>query len=186
MDKLLVETILEVAESGQGMLLQPVYNKMPNRPRGMGWCYTASEVYWYLTGCDLLIKRASVDIPKDKLIIPGTTTYNSIRHYWLEDAKGNVIDVTACQFEELGIDPPYAIGKGCAFLTQSPSMRAKKLMVPVLKELDGMLDMSGDPRYSYVSTAPSTLAEYVKKKTKLTHTLETAFEKTVAAGNGPG
>jgi hypothetical protein len=48
-------------------------------------------------------------------------------HWWLK--KGNrIIDPTESQYTELGLQPPYHLGKGAGFLTSKPSRRAQELM----------------------------------------------------------
>jgi hypothetical protein len=45
--------------------------------------------------------------------------------------NGRIFDPTATQYTELGLIPPYHLGKGKGFLTKNPSKRAKKLIKEV-------------------------------------------------------
>jgi hypothetical protein len=49
-------------------------------------------------------------------------------HWWLVDSDNEIVDPTATQYTELGLEPPYQIGKGIGFLTSFPSRRAATLM----------------------------------------------------------
>lgn len=78
-----------------------------------GHCYAASEALYHLLGG----KAAGLK--------PKTIRHEGGAHWWLEDADGRVIDVTAAQFET---PVPYADGRGCGFLTREPSRRAATIM----------------------------------------------------------
>lgn len=78
-----------------------------------GHCYVASEALFHLTGKVMKPCRA--------------TDERGISHWWLE-TNGEIIDVTARQYTDLGLTPPYSRGKGSGFLTREPSKRARTLM----------------------------------------------------------
>ena len=86
-----------------------------NANRYAGHCYVASEALHHL-------------IPGMR---PQLIRHEGRSHWFLLDASGSVVDVTASQFHK---PVPYgrAIGKG--FLTKGPSKRARVLMERVLCE----------------------------------------------------
>jgi hypothetical protein len=48
--------------------------------------------------------------------------HEGAQHWWIEDERGNVIDLTAEQF---ATPVPYDQGRGRGFLTRDPSKRAQ-------------------------------------------------------------
>lgn len=79
-----------------------------------GQCYAASEAaYHMLGGKEAGLTPKYVKMPKDN-------------HWWLEDADGEIIDLTMGQYERQYV--PYDKGKGCGFLTKKPSKRAQKII----------------------------------------------------------
>jgi len=82
-----------------------------------GHCYAASEALYYLLGGDKSGLKPQVG--KDD---------NGNTHWWLKDSNNIIIDPTANQFYSKGIEPPYKNGKGCGFLTNFPSKRAKEII----------------------------------------------------------
>jgi hypothetical protein len=101
-------------------LLAPQFSKMSQAERNslFGHCYVASESLYHLAGA----KRSGLR-PRRVRIADGHW------HWWLVDREGNVIDLTAGQFEN---PPDYAAGVRAAFLSKRPSVRAKKLMARVV------------------------------------------------------
>ena len=64
-----------------------------------GFCYLAVQTTFYLLQTDRLSSYSGVDDL-------GTI------HYWLvDDFTGEVIDLTASQYDQLSCEPPYATGK---------------------------------------------------------------------------
>lgn len=70
-----------------------------------GWCYVASEALYYLMGG----KGAGLKPMQGKV--------GDISHWWLVDTDGNVIDLTADQFD---FPWPYEQGVGRGFM---PNMK---------------------------------------------------------------
>ena len=82
-----------------------------------GHCYVASEALYHLLGG----KSAGL---KAMLI-----QHEGGPHWWIRDAAGNDIDLTAAQF----VTPvPYDRGVGKGFLTREPSNRAAVVIARVL------------------------------------------------------
>lgn len=88
-----------------------------NAPHSTGFCYVAAEACFYLLGCEG-IKSFYAAYEEDG---------KKCTHWWLKK-NGRIIDPTASQYRELGLEPPYHLGKGAGFLTKLPSKRAKSLM----------------------------------------------------------
>lgn len=73
-----------------------------------GWCYTASEAIYYLSGgkaAGIKPMRATIELQNGL----------KVSHWWLQDEDGSVVDVTAAQFN---FPFPYERGKGCGFQTK--------------------------------------------------------------------
>jgi hypothetical protein len=79
-----------------------------------GLCYAASEAFYHLAGKDGLK--------------PCVGKVDGKTHWWLEDGRGEIIDLTAQQFSAKVRDEFYAAGKGCGFLTREPSRRARAIL----------------------------------------------------------
>jgi hypothetical protein len=87
----------------------------------VGFCYTASEVIFRLTG---EYKRWKPMLISGKLWKHGN-------HYYLIDKQDNsIMDLTADQFTERGITLPYELGKFKPF--RNTSNRAKLLMEHIM------------------------------------------------------
>lgn len=78
-----------------------------------GHCYVASEVIYYLLG------------GKKNGWTPYTYKRYNIVHWWIQDKSGQIIDITAKQFNK---PIPYHKGRGRGFLTKRLSKRAKQLL----------------------------------------------------------
>lgn len=78
-----------------------------------GHCYLASEVLYHISG------GKSAGLKAVRVRHQGDT------HWWIRDASGCDIDLTASQFDE---PPPYDKGVPTGFLTKKPSKRAQKLI----------------------------------------------------------
>jgi len=50
---------------------------------------------------------------------------NGNTHWWLKDGCGKIIDITAAQYIDFGLIPPYNNGVGRGFLTKLPSKRTQ-------------------------------------------------------------
>lgn len=81
-----------------------------------GHCYVASEAYYHLHG-----GRAAG-------LKPMSIQHEGMPHWWIRDAHGQDIDLTATQFET---PVPYSRGVGKGFLTKAPSRRAQVVMARV-------------------------------------------------------
>jgi hypothetical protein len=69
-----------------------------------GWCYSASEALYYLAGgkaAGLTPMQAAIEVDGQR-----------VSHWWLEDADGSIIDLTAAQFD---FPFPYQLGRGRGF-----------------------------------------------------------------------
>lgn len=82
-----------------------------------GFCYVASEAMYHLAGG----QGSGLSVYRCSLPTGGT-------HWWLCEASGQIIDLTAEQFTE---PPAYAQGSRTHFLSQKPSGRASKLIAKV-------------------------------------------------------
>lgn len=81
-----------------------------------GHCYVASEVLYHLIGRE------------NGLFPVRARDARGICHWWLENDEGDIFDITAEQYTDVGLTPPYASGRAGGFLTKEPSKRARKLM----------------------------------------------------------
>lgn len=75
-------------------------------------CYAASEALWHL------------EPGRYKPVVLRLSA--TLTHWWLVDrASGEVVDLTAAQFPS-PVD--YSAGRGCGFLTLTPSRAARELI----------------------------------------------------------
>jgi len=81
--------------------------------RFAGHCYVASEAFFHLAGG----KAAGWK--------PMNLRHEDSPHWWLLDAEGRIVDLTAEQFKT---PVPYAAGVGKGFLTREPSRRAQVII----------------------------------------------------------
>jgi len=82
-----------------------------------GHCYIAAEALWHLLG-----KTEWRSVCASYIDEGGKAT-----HWWLvHKITGEIADPTKEQY--LPEQPPYHLGKNCAFLTQQPSKRAQKVL----------------------------------------------------------
>ena len=89
-------------------------------PSSVPECYTASETYYHLAGG----KKAG--------LTPMRILHEGTRHWYLRTADWEFIDLTSAQFTT---PVPYEQGRGCGFLTRSPSRKAEKLIGKTRKQL---------------------------------------------------
>lgn len=83
-----------------------------------GHCYVASEAFYHL-----------IEDPWNyKPMVGRLNVKGKVRcsHWWIEHrGTAEIIDITAVQFTEEQLQEIYKTGKGCGFLTSSPSKRAQ-------------------------------------------------------------
>lgn len=106
-----------VVESLTPDLLRPRYRALAGGPTA-GHCYHAAEALHHLLG-----GRAAGWTPqvhRDRA--------DGVTHWWLRHADGRVADPTADQFVSQGLEPPYALGRGCGFMTRRPSRPAQTIL----------------------------------------------------------
>lgn len=97
-------------------LLSPTWKRMKTNHPLSGHCYVASEVFWHLSG------------GKKSNWVPCVARVDDETHWWLRSRDGTIIDPTAEQYTDCGLNPPYEVGRPCGFLTRMPSRRAQVLM----------------------------------------------------------
>ena len=102
-----VQKALEVSDD----LRRPPWRGAPNPLAGH--CYVASEALFHLMGG-----------PAAGLT-PHTVRVGDAVHWFLRNARGDVLDLTAAQFD---CEVPYHLSRGRGFLTRGPSKRARTLM----------------------------------------------------------
>lgn len=95
-------------------------NQKVGAPNSTGFCYIAAEAAFHL------LKNKNPKAMCASYIEDGMPC----THWWLL-INGKIFDPTATQYTELGLSPPYHLGKGKGFLTKKPSMRARKLIKEV-------------------------------------------------------
>jgi hypothetical protein len=111
-----VNVVSEVAATLTPDLLRRHYRPDPANPTA-GHCYAATEALWHLLG------------GKASGYVPHVARDGGDTHWWLRNpTTGEVIDPTACQYRSQGLEPPYAAGRGCGFMTAKPSKRAQEIM----------------------------------------------------------
>jgi hypothetical protein len=92
-------------------------------PHSTGFCYIAAEAAFHLLGgkSNGLNSYCAVYLEDGE----------KCTHWWLKNDTF-IIDPTDSQYFELGLKPPYHLGKRAGFLTKQPSKRAMRLMEMVL------------------------------------------------------
>lgn len=84
-----------------------------------GYCYIASEAFYYLEAKELGYK------PAQMWVHVGNGT--EISHWFLRrQSDGDIVDITAAQFGKIRI--PYHQARSCGFLTNFPSDGAAEIM----------------------------------------------------------
>jgi hypothetical protein len=89
--------------------------KGESHPLG-GHCYVATEALYHALGGKASGFKAFVARDGDRT------------HWWLQRSAEERLDVTAPQYTDLGLTPPYEFGRGCGFLTKTPSHRARTVL----------------------------------------------------------
>lgn len=100
-------------------LLRPKFRRMKlalNVPNTFGHCYVASEAAYYLLG------------GKEEGWKPMQMKHLGVSHWFLKHESGYILDLTRNQFKS-PLD--YSKARGAAFLTKTPSKRAKKLLIRI-------------------------------------------------------
>jgi len=106
-------------------LLKPKYQFMADvhNPTA-GHCYHAAEAAFHLLG------------GKEAGWVPYVFRENDgITHWWIV-RQNEIVDPTADQYYTLNEVPPYSHGKGCGFMTKSPSQRAQKIIDRIKEKYD--------------------------------------------------
>lgn len=81
-----------------------------------GMCYVASEAIYHLAGGkDSGLKPMCMPAPEGEWKC----------HWFLQDARGMIVDVT---YEQFSCDLDYSQARGKGFLTKEPSKRARQLI----------------------------------------------------------
>lgn len=102
-------------------LLRKDWKKLnKDSPHSTGFCYIAAEACYHLLGG----AKAGLKVFYAAYVEDGM----KCTHWWLCDKEGKIVDPTASQYTEVGLSPPYHLGKGSGFLTRQPSKRAAELM----------------------------------------------------------
>jgi hypothetical protein len=81
-----------------------------------GHCYVAAEALFHAMG------------GKEAGLTAYVASYDGCTHWWLQDARGRKYDPTKPQYTDLGLEPPYHLGRAGGFLTKQPSKRAKLVL----------------------------------------------------------
>lgn len=116
----LAETVVSVLTDE---LRRPPWRGSPNPVAGH--CYVASEALWHLLG------------GSDSVWRPYGMSHEDASHWWLQHDDGTILDATADQFST---PVPYRQGRRRAFLTQTPSHRAKVVLSRVERLEAGPVD----------------------------------------------
>ena len=113
------ETVSAVLDNLSDDLRRHPWKGNPNPVAGH--CYVASEAAFHLLG------------GKDAGWQPMFIRHEGAPHWFLRSPDGIVVDITAAQFE---VTVPYENARRMAFLTKSPSVRARVLMDNIEKSID--------------------------------------------------
>lgn len=111
--------------AGRDELLKDDYEPDPELAHPLaGHCYVASEAFYHLNGGSEKWVPQYVEVPWEK-----NGTRVTTEHWFLKRRDGSkVLDLTAEQFTENGIEVPYYEATGRGFLPPTPSQRAKQVM----------------------------------------------------------
>lgn len=88
-----------------------------------GHCYVASEVYYHMTERKFELTPMQVSFEVNHPHFEG-----EVSHWFLEDLDNRVIDLTAEQFDPLGVNVPYDEATGRGFVPPSPSSRSENVI----------------------------------------------------------
>lgn len=94
-------------------------NDEAGAPASTGFCYIAAEAMFHFIKKMKLKPTARCASYEEE--------GEACTHWWVV-VNNKIVDPTACQYTELGEDPPYHLGRRMGFLTNFPSKRAAKLM----------------------------------------------------------
>jgi len=96
-------------------LLQKKYLKENLTNKTYGHCYVATECLYYML--------------RDKSFMPYIARdFRNNVHWWLQNKKGKILDVTKEQYLKFNEKPPYKTGYCNFFITNKPCKRTKLLM----------------------------------------------------------
>lgn len=80
-----------------------------------GHCYVAAEALFHAMG------------GKDAGLMAYVASYDGCTHWWIQKGQRRY-DPTKQQYTDLGLEPPYHLGRPCGFLTKQPSKRAQLVL----------------------------------------------------------
>ena len=104
-----------------------------------GFCFAAASAAYHLLGgksAGLKPMVATYYDPELERIAP--ESHGRATHWWVQTADGKILDPTADQYTDLGLVPPYHLGKGAGFnrpITQ-PTKAGQKIMDLALQFLN--------------------------------------------------
>jgi hypothetical protein len=141
-------------------LLKKDYREANKTNSTYGHCYAASEALYHMLGGAASGLRPA----------RGQDS-NGVVHWWLKSKDGRIIDPTATQYTSIGLNPPYAAGKGGGFLTKDPSRRAQTIIdrvngvsmgdiAPAAIEPEGRR-MSPEEYATYLAGLPESVRENI-------------------------
>ena len=92
-----------------------------------GHCYHCSEAYYHALDDDVREKVTpqQVTVVVDHFLLDGV---QEVSHWYLEHDNGEILDLTAEQFTDMGLEVPYDEGRGRGFVPPSPSNPTKELL----------------------------------------------------------
>ena len=126
--KLLMGKWIEKIQSSLSQdLLKKEYREKNKTNPMFGHCYVATEALYHLMDSNEVKPCCARDD-------------NGVVHWWLQYKKsGKIIDVTSGQYYSLGKKPPYEKGRGCGFLTKTPSNRTQTVINRVKEYMNSTL-----------------------------------------------
>lgn len=141
------ELFLQIRSMLTPDLVKPEYRNSKNYLAGH--CYAASEALYHMLG------------GKEAGYTPQVLNYSKFpeglkkgqTHWFLKNAEGEVLDVTAKQFK---VTIPYDKDVGTGFLTKQPSRRAQEIIRRVNKWYNLSLDKNSDQEYTIVLLGETT------------------------------
>lgn len=105
-------------------LLKNSYKEYVQHPLA-GHCYVASEAYYHLLEDQTAWTPHWLSVEWDK----SANVKASMTHWFLKNKQtGQIVDLTAEQFDPLPIEPNYDGGTGAGFQTTEPSERAERVL----------------------------------------------------------
>lgn len=80
-----------------------------------GHCYVAAEALYHAMG------------GKEAGLVAYVASVDNTTHWWIQKGQRRY-DPTKLQYTDLGLEPPYHLGRPCGFLTRQPSKRAREVL----------------------------------------------------------